>query len=177
MSLTLAGLLLYQVLGSYSSWKVVFGFMLGAFMISGISWVDDLYSLPVGIRFAVHSLAAVIGIASFGYWHTVSFPLIGQIHLGLVGLPLTFFWIVGLTNAFNFGWDRWDAWPSNLRDFGAVFGWVYLTTFTGLVYVWPAAVWDFWSTIGPRLEFLWGMWAVPSWVILSPCCRSWPMIP
>lgn len=127
--LTLGGLLLYQVLGSHSSWKVVFGFILGAFMISGISWVDDLYSLPVGIRFAVHSLAAVIGIASFGYWHTVSFPLIGQIPLGPVGLPLTFFWIVGLTNAFNFmdGIDGIAAAQAMVAGFWwSVFGWLYL---------------------------------------------------
>ena len=127
--LTLGGLFLLQVFGSGSLWKVVLGFMLGACMISGISWVDDLHSLPVGIRFTVHSLAAVIGIASCGYWHTVSFPLIGQIHLGLVGLPLTFFWIVGLTNAFNFmdGIDGIAAAQATVAGvWWSVFGWLYL---------------------------------------------------
>jgi len=129
VALTLGGIFLYQVLGCCSSWKVIFGFMLGAFMISGISWVDDLHSLPIGIRCTVHSLAAIIGIASFGYWHTISFPLIGQIHLGLVGLPLTFIWIVGLTNAFNFmdGIDGIAAAQATVAGFWwAVFGWLYL---------------------------------------------------
>jgi UDP-N-acetylmuramyl pentapeptide phosphotransferase/UDP-N-acetylglucosamine-1-phosphate transferase len=153
--LTLSGIFLYQVLGSYSSWKLILGFMLGAFMISGISWVDDLHSLPIGIRFTVHSLAAVIGIASFGYWHTVSFPLIGQIHLGLVGLPLTFLWIVGFTNAFNFmdGIDGIAAAQATVAGlWWFVFGWLSLqplllvlglclacSSFGFLVHNWPPA--------------------------------------
>jgi UDP-N-acetylmuramyl pentapeptide phosphotransferase/UDP-N-acetylglucosamine-1-phosphate transferase len=129
VALTLGGIFIYQVLGCCYSWKVVLGFMLGAFLIAGISWVDDLHSIPIGIRFTAHSLAAIIGIASFGYWHTVSFPLIGQIHLGLVGLPLSFFWIVGLTNAFNFmdGIDGIAAGQATVAGFWwFVFGWLYL---------------------------------------------------
>jgi UDP-N-acetylmuramyl pentapeptide phosphotransferase/UDP-N-acetylglucosamine-1-phosphate transferase len=100
--LTLGGLLLFQILGYCGSWRVVLGFLAGACLIAGVSWVDDLHSLPIGLRFSAHGLAAILGIASCGYWHTVSFPLLGPIHLGLLGLPLTFFWIVGLTNAYNF---------------------------------------------------------------------------
>jgi UDP-N-acetylmuramyl pentapeptide phosphotransferase/UDP-N-acetylglucosamine-1-phosphate transferase len=44
----------------------------------------------------------VLAILSFGYWHTTGIPLFHQLHLGWVGLPLTFLWIVGLTNAYNF---------------------------------------------------------------------------
>jgi UDP-N-acetylmuramyl pentapeptide phosphotransferase/UDP-N-acetylglucosamine-1-phosphate transferase len=127
--ITFAGIFVYYVLGCCNSWKIIYGFMLGAFMISGISWVDDLYSLSIGIRFAVHCLAAIIAIASFGYWQTISFPLIGKIHLGLVGLPLTFLWIVGLTNAFNFmdGIDGIAAAQATVAGFWwVVFGWLYL---------------------------------------------------
>jgi UDP-N-acetylmuramyl pentapeptide phosphotransferase/UDP-N-acetylglucosamine-1-phosphate transferase len=123
------GLLLYHVLGYCSSWKFIYGFMLGASMISGIGLVDDIYSLSIGIRFTVQGLAAIIGIAAFGYWHFISFPLIGQVHLGLVGLPLTFIWIVGLTNAFNFmdGIDGIAAAQATVAGFWwAVFGWLYL---------------------------------------------------
>lgn len=129
VALTLGGVFLCQVLGSCSPWKVVLGYLLGSLLISGISWVDDLHSLPVGLRFTVHSLAAVIGMAACGYWHTISFPLIGQIHLGLVGLPLTFFWIVGLTNAFNFmdGIDGIAAAQATVAGFWwSVLGWLYV---------------------------------------------------
>jgi UDP-N-acetylmuramyl pentapeptide phosphotransferase/UDP-N-acetylglucosamine-1-phosphate transferase len=126
--LTLSGLLLYQVLGGGGPWKVVLSFMAGACLIAGVSWVDDLHSLPSGIRFSAHSLAAIVGIAACGYWHTVSFPLIGQIRLGLLGLPLTFFWIVGLTNAYNFmdgidGIAGGQAMVAGL--WWSVFGWLY----------------------------------------------------
>jgi len=126
--LTLGGLLLYQVLGGGDSWKVVVGFMLGAVLIAGVSWVDDLHSLPSGIRFTAHSLAAVLGMASCGYWQTVSFPLIGPIDLGLLGAPLTFVWIVGLTNAYNFmdGIDGIAGGQAMMAGlWWSVLGWLY----------------------------------------------------
>jgi len=126
--LTLGGLLLYQVLGGGDSWKVVVGFMLGAVLIAGVSWVDDLHSLPSGIRFTAHSLAAVLGMASCGYWQTVSFPLIGPIDLGFLGAPLTFVWIVGLTNAYNFmdGIDGIAGGQAMMAGlWWSVLGWLY----------------------------------------------------
>jgi UDP-N-acetylmuramyl pentapeptide phosphotransferase/UDP-N-acetylglucosamine-1-phosphate transferase len=50
----------------------------------------------------VHGAAAALAILSFDYWHTTSVPLFHQLNLGWLGLPLTFLWIVGLTNAYNF---------------------------------------------------------------------------
>ena len=128
VALTLGGLFFCQVSGRCSSWPVVVGFMLGAGLIAGVSWLDDLHSLAVFVRFGAHGLAAIIGIASVGYWHTVSLPLIGQIHLGLMGLPLTFFWIVGLTNAFNFmdGIDGIAAGQATVAGlWWSIFGWLH----------------------------------------------------
>jgi UDP-N-acetylmuramyl pentapeptide phosphotransferase/UDP-N-acetylglucosamine-1-phosphate transferase len=128
VALTLGGLSLYQILGGFSSWAVILCFSMGALMISGVSWWDDLHSLPIGIRFAGHSVAAIIGIAVFGYWHTITFPVIGQIHLDLIGLPLTFLWIVGLTNAYNFmdGIDGIAAGQAAVSGlWWSIFGWVY----------------------------------------------------
>lgn len=102
VAFTLGGLFIYQVLGYSNSWTVYLCFTAGGLLIAGISWIDDLHSLPVSIRLISHSLAAVIAIVSLGYWHTIDFPVIGQIHLGIIGLPITFFWIIGLTNAYNF---------------------------------------------------------------------------
>lgn len=126
--LTLGGLLFYQGLEKCSSWMVVLGFMVGAILVSGVSWWDDLHSLPISIRFTAHSLAAIIGITYLGYWHTVSFPAIGQIHLGLLGLPLTFIWIIGLTNAYNFmdGIDGIAAGQAIVAGlWWSVYGWIY----------------------------------------------------
>ncbi len=36
------------------------------------------------------------------YWDLITLPLIGEIHLAWMGVPLTLMWLVGLTNAYNF---------------------------------------------------------------------------
>jgi UDP-N-acetylmuramyl pentapeptide phosphotransferase/UDP-N-acetylglucosamine-1-phosphate transferase len=100
---------------------------MGALVISGVSWLDDLHSLPIGIRLASHGLAAIIAIAVWGYWHSISVPVAGKIHLGLLGLPLTFIWIVGLTNAYNFmdGIDGIAAGQATVAGlWWSVLGWI-----------------------------------------------------
>ncbi len=71
-------------------------------LVAAVSLADDLRSLPNRIRFAVHALAALVLILSLGHWDRVVLPLIGEVRLGWVGLPLTLLWLVGLTNAYNF---------------------------------------------------------------------------
>jgi UDP-N-acetylmuramyl pentapeptide phosphotransferase/UDP-N-acetylglucosamine-1-phosphate transferase len=100
--LTLIGLSIYAWLNP--DWAIfsIISYVSGALLISAVSWLDDLRSLNVGIRFSAHSLGAILAVIGFGYWHTIDFPFLGQIHLGWIGLPVTFLWIVGLTNAYNF---------------------------------------------------------------------------
>jgi UDP-N-acetylmuramyl pentapeptide phosphotransferase/UDP-N-acetylglucosamine-1-phosphate transferase len=43
-----------------------------------------------------------LAIWAFGYWENLAVPPVGSLHLSLLGLPITFLWIVGLTNAYNF---------------------------------------------------------------------------
>jgi UDP-N-acetylmuramyl pentapeptide phosphotransferase/UDP-N-acetylglucosamine-1-phosphate transferase len=80
----------------------IFLYILGAVLIAFISWLDDLYSLPNWVRFSAHCIGAILGVLSFGYWQSVAIPFIGQLNLTWLGLLITFLWIVGLTNAFNF---------------------------------------------------------------------------
>ena len=112
------------------SWTRLAGFIIGAILIAIVSGVDDLHSLPGWLRFGVHSLGAVLAIVSFGYIQTVEVPFLFEWRLGWVGLPLTFLWIVGLTNAYNFmdgidglagsqavvaglGWAVWGLWSKS----------------------------------------------------------------
>ena len=79
------------------------------------------------MRFAAHSLGAILIIVGFGYWKTVSVPIFDNLHLGWWGLPITFFWIVGLTNAFNFmdGIDGIAGGQGVVAGLGwAVLGWL-----------------------------------------------------
>ncbi|MCU0494639.1 MAG: glycosyltransferase family 4 protein [Chloroflexaceae bacterium] len=99
---TLAGLLLAGLLlPAWPLWALV-GLLVGAALIATVSWFDDLKSLSNRLRFGVHTLAALLLIASFGFWQHVSLPLVGTLTWGWLGLPITLLWLVGLTNAYNF---------------------------------------------------------------------------
>lgn len=87
----------------YSQLNELAPFLTGAFLIGIISWLDDLYSLPSWIRFAVQTFAALLVILGIGYFNAIELPfLIVNLNVWLVGQILTLFWIVGLTNAYNF---------------------------------------------------------------------------
>lgn len=77
-------------------------YLFGATLIALVSWLDDLKPLPNRIRFAAHSVGALSAILGFGYWRGIDIPILGHLHLGWSGLLITFLWVVGLTNAYNF---------------------------------------------------------------------------
>ncbi|MEM1115324.1 MAG: glycosyl transferase [Bacteroidota bacterium] len=80
----------------------VLGLALPAIGIAVISAIDDIRSLSARIRFGVHLGAAVALVVVFGGWGRIEVPLLGTIDLGLAGALLGVFWLVGLTNAYNF---------------------------------------------------------------------------
>ncbi len=100
--ISLIGLIIIWILRPTWPWSVLFVYVSGAALIAVVSWLDDLRSLPNRVRFAVHSLSAALVILGIGYWSKVNLPLLGSINLGWLGLAITFLWIVGLTNAYNF---------------------------------------------------------------------------
>ncbi|HEY5159212.1 MAG TPA: glycosyltransferase family 4 protein [Anaerolineales bacterium] len=100
--ISLIGLIIIWILRPAWPWSTLFAYVSGATLIAFVSWLDDLRSLPNRVRFAVHSLSAVIVILGIGYWSKIYLPLLGTINLGWLGLAITFLWLVGLTNAYNF---------------------------------------------------------------------------
>ena len=74
-----------------------------ALFIAGISFSDDLRSLPSVLRLVCH-----LGTAAAAVWMLGAFPALSLPGLGLIVLPswlaitLTLLWIVGLTNVYNF---------------------------------------------------------------------------
>jgi UDP-GlcNAc:undecaprenyl-phosphate/decaprenyl-phosphate GlcNAc-1-phosphate transferase len=80
----------------------VWGVTIGSVLIFFVGLADDLYSLP-----ALPRLLAQTGVA-VGAWsvgvqiEAVSLPGIGVWQLGLLSLPITVVWLVGVTNAINF---------------------------------------------------------------------------
>ena len=100
--LSTAGLIFAWLRYPAISLAALIGYLVAAWLIAGVSWLDDLRSVPNRVRFAAHSLGALLALLALGYWHDVSIPLLGSSRLGLAGPVITFLWIVGLTNAYNF---------------------------------------------------------------------------
>lgn len=73
-----------------------------AVAIAAVSLWDDVSDLRFSVKLAAQAAAALVAIASGLVVDQLALPWVGQVPLGLIGLPLTLFWIVGCTNALNF---------------------------------------------------------------------------
>lgn len=58
---------------------MIWYYIAGALLIAGVSWVDDLYRLPNRLRFAVHSLGALLIVGGIGPWQQIALPILGPI--------------------------------------------------------------------------------------------------
>jgi UDP-N-acetylmuramyl pentapeptide phosphotransferase/UDP-N-acetylglucosamine-1-phosphate transferase len=101
-------------------------YVLGATIIAWLGWRDDLHSLSPRLRFAVQGIVAAISIFGLGYFKVVSFPMVGELPLGAVGIVITFLWIIGLTNAYNF-MDGIDGMAGGVA-LSAGIGWIWLAS-------------------------------------------------
>jgi len=104
-------------------------YTLGALLVANISWLDDLRPVPNWVRLVAHSIGAVVAMAGFGYWQQVNVPFHGSVQLGPVGMVITFLWIVGLTNSYNF-MDGSDG-LAGIQAVIAGAGWAYIGVVTG----------------------------------------------
>ena len=98
-------------------------------VIALLGWQDDVKSLSPITRFAVQGIVAVVSIISMGYFKSVTIPLFGELQLGIVGVVITFFWIIGLTNAYNF-MDGIDGMAGGVAV-SAGLGWMWLSSASG----------------------------------------------
>jgi len=105
-------------------------FSLAAALIAWVSWRDDLRPLPNRVRFGAHAAGALMVILFVGYWRSVELPLLPTFPLGWLGVPLTFLWLAGLTNAYNF-MDGIDGLAGGQAVVGGL-GWLALGQLVGL---------------------------------------------
>jgi UDP-N-acetylmuramyl pentapeptide phosphotransferase/UDP-N-acetylglucosamine-1-phosphate transferase len=89
----LAGLLVWLVLLGGSLSPRALGWLCGALIVAGVSFLDDLRPLPAWLRLGVHLLAA--GLLTIVGVQEREQPL-------LLAIPLAFAWIVLVTNIYNF---------------------------------------------------------------------------
>jgi exopolysaccharide biosynthesis polyprenyl glycosylphosphotransferase len=77
------------------------GVAVGLLMIAGLGAYDDIKGIGSFGKLVVQFLAASIVISSGLQIEYLSLPFLNPIHLGILSLPLTLLWLVGVTNAFN----------------------------------------------------------------------------
>jgi UDP-N-acetylmuramyl pentapeptide phosphotransferase/UDP-N-acetylglucosamine-1-phosphate transferase len=151
--LVLVTVFVYSILRN--AWDQSLFFLPLAGVIAWIGWKDDLHSLSPKIRFLAQGLVAVITMAGLGYFHYITIPLIGEIAVGWVGIPLTLLWIVGLTNAYNF-MDGLDGFAGGAAVIIAG-GWMWASTYSKGV---PneLAYWTAFAIASGSLGFLFCNW-------------------
>jgi UDP-GlcNAc:undecaprenyl-phosphate GlcNAc-1-phosphate transferase len=82
--------------------KFFMGFVSSAFLIAIISFYDDLNDISIFIRLVSQTIAASV-VMIFGILiYELKIPWVGLVQFGFFGYIVTFLWIIGLTNAYNF---------------------------------------------------------------------------
>jgi len=128
--IVLVCLLFYTIYAGFIVHNFSIAYFAGAILIAVISWFDDLKSVPAALRFLVHAIGAALAIYALGYWQKIYLPSAGEIDLGFIGIILTFFWIIWLTNAYNF-MDGIDG-IAGTQGLTAGIGWLLIGFFFNL---------------------------------------------
>lgn len=78
------------------------GFLLGALALAVVSLIDDITQKSFLAKVSTQVLCVIAMLASGVTLTSLSLPVLGEVSLGTWGYALTFLWIVGLTNTYNF---------------------------------------------------------------------------
>lgn len=77
------------------------GLIYGAVIIFLVGMLDDIYQLSPRVKLVGQTVAAGVAIYFGVQVHFVTNPFDGLFELGFLSIPLTFLWIVGVSNAIN----------------------------------------------------------------------------
>ena len=78
------------------------GVIAAAFAIALVALADDVWNFRFLVKLGAQCGAAGVAVASGLVLDRLALPLLGVVPLGMFGVALTLFWIVGCTNAVNF---------------------------------------------------------------------------
>ena len=78
------------------------GLYVGGLLIACISWLDDLKHIPAPVRFAVHVIGALLVVFDAGTFVGIELLSGVEVNFGFLSGVITVFWIVWMTNAYNF---------------------------------------------------------------------------
>jgi len=93
---------LYLVVPARIGQTYFLGFVGSSVIIAAVSFYDDVKNKPFLVKLYTQFLAVAVVLGSGIVIDVISLPWIGPVELGWLRWPLSFLWIIGLTNAFNF---------------------------------------------------------------------------
>ncbi|MCJ7784189.1 MAG: undecaprenyl/decaprenyl-phosphate alpha-N-acetylglucosaminyl 1-phosphate transferase, partial [Desulfobacterales bacterium] len=73
---------------------------IASLLVFGVGLIDDIRKIPPSVKFSFQVAAGLIVAVTSYRIETISFPL-GTMQLGILSIPITVLWIVGITNAIN----------------------------------------------------------------------------
>ena len=101
LSLVCASFLFFRNLDS-SFLRNLVGLLSGATIILFLGLIDDAHGTTAPVKVGLQIGAALVTSVIFGFKITyLILPILGRIDFGLLSIPLTLIWVVGLTNALN----------------------------------------------------------------------------
>ena len=102
------------------------GIAAGAAIAATAGLADDARAQGAYVKFGAQFCAAALAMVGGAVFDVVHVPGIGPVSLGALGVPLTFLWFVGLTNAYNF-MDGLDALAAGTGLVAAGFAGLFLS--------------------------------------------------
>ena len=100
-------------------WQPLSGLALGSLLVFGVGLLDDRYRLSPWPKLAAEILAALVAVAFGLRLEFLAQPFGWQMDLRWLSLPLSVFWLVGITNAFNLA-DGLDGLATGIATFAAL---------------------------------------------------------
>jgi len=94
-------LFLGGVRGSVINSRPILGILLGGSVVMLVGLLDDIYRLKPWLKFLFQLIGAGIAIYFGIEINFVNNPFNGLMPLGVIAIPLTLLWVVGMTNAIN----------------------------------------------------------------------------
>lgn len=113
-----------------ADWRLFRAFLYSASLIAFVSWIDDLRSISSLLRLAAHTMAAAWTLWELVGMGKLLVPGFTAIHLGGFAWFLGLFWMVGLTNVYNF-MDGTDG-IAGVQTIVAGIGWIVLGEWSGM---------------------------------------------
>lgn len=85
-----------------------------------VSFVDDVTQKSFAVKVGTQVVCMVVMLATGAVVSSLYVPFLGEVNLGWTSYPLTFLWLMGLTNAYNF-MDGLDGLVGGVAVIAAIF--------------------------------------------------------